>query len=150
MSSDGKALQALRTMNEFDVLDAAGNVARAMHARQSLQQRTQELRLQCGDAAMHLRGAMSRGPLDPALVAALQRSYRIEQHMLRERQAQLAGAERREDEALAMLARLRGKQRSIEEALHAEAGKTDLRRRSAEASRVDDLWLQRRGAGKRE
>lgn len=149
MSSDDKALRALRAMNEFDVLEAAANVARALQARQSLQQRTQELRQQCAEDAMHLRVAMSRERLDPALVGSLQRSYRVEQDMLRERQALLAGAERREDEALAVLARLRGKQRSVEEALRVEAGKAESRRRSADMSRVDDLWLQRRSVGKR-
>jgi hypothetical protein len=148
MSNERNALRALRVMNEFEVLEAAVTVASAVQARQSLQQRTQELRQQCDEEAMHLRATMSRVRLDPVLVESLQRAYRAGQVLLRERRALLADAERREDEALAVLARLRGRQRSIEEALRVEAGNAESRQRSADMNRLDDLWLQRR-AGRR-
>ncbi|MBB6091175.1 hypothetical protein HNQ60_000021 [Povalibacter uvarum] len=143
MSNERKALRALRAMKEFEVLEAAVTVAHVVQARQSLQQGTHELHQQSDEAAMHLRATMSRERLDPVLVESLQRAYRAGQGLLRERQALLAEAERREDEALAVLARLRGGQRSIDEALRVEAGNAESRQRSVDMNRVDDLWLQR-------
>lgn len=144
MSSNERALRAVRTLTQFELIEVAADVAQAVTARAEAQDHVSALTQHSESAARDLREAIGRERINPALIQEMRRLYRAEQQALSEWQARLAAAQQREQQAYATLARVRARERSIERAADAERRRQQLKRQTAEIVRADDLWLQKR------
>ena len=142
MTSNERALRAVRAQVQFELVQAGAEVAQAATLAAEAQQEVAALTQNCESATHELRDAMGRPRINPALIDAMHRLYQVEYHRLQHAQGRLTTAQQREEQARTALAGLRNRERSLERALQAERRKQQLKQQAIEVLRADDLWLQ--------
>lgn len=142
MSASEPALRTIRSQVQFELAQAAAEVARAAELTASAMNRVVSLERRVNFFVRELRQVMARPKLNMALLDAVRRCYRVEKSELREWQTRQAAAQQEEERARVVLADLRNQERSLERALQAEHRKRQQRIHALEMIRADELWLQ--------
>ena len=142
MSTPEPALRAIRSQVQFELVQAAAEVAQAAGLTARTGDRVMSLQRRADAFLRELRQIMARPQLNAALLDTMRRCHRIEQSELRECQTRLLAARQHEQQARAALADLRNRDRSLDRALRAERHKRQLRIQALEIIRADELWLQ--------
>jgi hypothetical protein len=142
VTSNEPVLRAVRTQVQFELAQAAAEVADATARSGQARQQAAALAQRCDAVARGIRDAMNEEPMNPALLQAMRRAYHSEHIALRDWQARLSVAGQREEQARIVLAGLRNRDRSLERALQAERVKRDRRRQAQEMVLADETWLQ--------
>lgn len=142
MTTNEKALHAMRTQVQFEILEAAAEVSQAMTLATRTQQEVNVCLRSCESAVHELRNVMGRSQVNPALLIAMRRLHQGERAALREAQARLVTAQQREEQTRSVLTDARNRERSLERALRAERHKLRLQQQAQDIVQADDLWLQ--------
>ncbi len=148
MSASEATLAVLQTQVQFEVAQSAAEVVRASALTARAQQQTTRSADHCEAFARELRAAMEGSRVNPALLDAMRRIYRIGQLELHEWQTRLHEAQQRERQARTALADLRNRERSLERARQAERRKRQLKEQTLEFTRYDEMWLLHACAGR--
>ena len=135
-------LRALRSQVQFELAQAAADVARAAGVSARTSQREATLERRAASLLVELRQIQGRAHLNAPLLDTMFRWRRREQVELREWQEHARRAREDEQRLRDALAALRNQERSLERALHAERRRQTLRADAAAAFRADELWLQ--------
>jgi hypothetical protein len=147
MSRVERALSALRTQLQFELMEAGSEVARTSRvcAQEQAQALTQQQR--CRTAAQDWRGAMEQTPINPALLDLLRSMAASEEGVLRGILKRLEHAQQHEALARDALSALHQRSRAIDRALLAKVRSAKQQRQALEIANNDDLWLQRVNRG---
>jgi hypothetical protein len=143
MSSIEATLKAVGTTVQFEIVEVIAQVSQAAAVAACAQDEVNSLKQHCTSVASELRVAMGRSQVNPALVEAMHRLYRVGHERLLHAQAGLAAAQERERHVRTRLAALRNSERSLERLLKAERRRRDLDQQARETVEADDIWLQR-------
>lgn len=142
MTPAEKALHAVRIQLQFELVQTGAAAGQAALHSARTQHEVTGLTQRCDAAVIELRSVMRRAQVNPALLEAMQRLYRIERLALGNSQARLVVAQQREQQLRAALADLRNRDRTLERALQVERRKALRKLQSLEIIRADDLWVQ--------
>lgn len=149
MAAREGALRALQSQADFEVIDKGGELAEAMRLRCEAAQRAAAAAAQRQALLQELRRLQEHAAINPALLAALRRSYRVALDDERASHAELALAARAEEARREELAALRHRARHLERAALDAAATLQRQRQNRDGARLDDLWLARRHGGTR-
>jgi hypothetical protein len=142
MTSTERTLHAVRTQVQFELAEAASQVADAAVLAQRAYDRVSESNERCKESMRALREVLVRSEVNPMLLRALRRMYSAERISLEALRADFAKARRREELARDALAAARNRERSLDRALAVERRKRYLKEQTADLMVADDLWLQ--------
>jgi hypothetical protein len=142
MTPNEKALHAMRTQVQFELLEAAAEVSQAMTLGARTQQEVDAAMRSCESAVTELRNVMGRSQVNPALLMAMRRFHQGERAMVHAAQTRLAAAQQREEQARSVLTSVRNRERSLDRALRAERNRRRLKQQALDIVQSDDLWLQ--------
>jgi hypothetical protein len=112
-----RALQALRTLVQFEVAQTGAEVARLAEISARARRETEDLERRCEATAQQLRAALQRPPIDPASFVATRKLYKAQRLSLFDSRVWLKSALEDEQNARDMLAELRNRERSLDRAL---------------------------------
>jgi hypothetical protein len=147
MSCTERALQAIRSQLQFELLQAAADLGRAVSESTRRRQDSEELLRGCTGTLAELRAALRRPMPNPLWLQTLQRWYQRQQQAAVAAQAQAAAALEHERRARQRVAELRNRERSLDRACDAELRKQRRRRMVIAQARNDDWWLQQLARG---
>jgi DNA topoisomerase IB len=136
-----RPLRALQTLVQFNLARCGADVADAATHRARAQQDVSDSMERCETIATELRAATARSLINPALLAAMRKLYRVERQVLDDSRSRLAAAQQRELQARSRLADLRNRERSLDKALQAEQRKRQLKQQVRDIALADDMWL---------
>ena len=142
MRSPEAALRAVRAQVQFALAEAMADVAHAAAASLAANEKVADLTHRVARAAEELRDVMQRAQINPPLLTAMRTVHQLDAQALRDWQQRLSAAQEHEQEARAVLADLRNRERSLDRALRAEQRKHALQQQARDMLDVDDLWLQ--------
>jgi isoaspartyl peptidase/L-asparaginase-like protein (Ntn-hydrolase superfamily) len=142
MKSSEPTLRAIRAQVQFELAQAAAEVAQAAAITASVQQQVNLAAGRYESVARELQAIMGSSRINPPQLAAMQRMFHSEHVLLQGYQKELAAAEQREHQARSVLASLRNRERSLERALQAEQHRRKLKELAQDMLVADDMWLQ--------
>lgn len=144
MKSTERALRAVRVQLQFELAQAAAQVASAAAIHAERQTVVNGLVKHSEAVSTELRGALRQEPINPALLTTMYRICRSEHRAVQEARAQAEEAQQREQQARDFLTSVRNQDRSVERALQAERRRQQLQAQASEIQGADDSWLQHR------
>jgi hypothetical protein len=137
-----RALHTLGGQLRFEIAQSAARVAAAGDLSEWTRERVEVLARRRDGAVAQIRDTLRRAAVDPALLDSMRRLYASELEACAAWESRLEAAGRREEDARAELAQLRGRDRLVERGLQQERRREAGRRSAAEAIAVDEMWLR--------
>ena len=145
MTSNEATLRALHSRQQFDVARNAAAVSQAAALTRLAARRASTDGQRCAALIDELRGLMQRPPIDPSLLAALQRLHHTEQLAWHDSQARLNSAHADEAQLRGSLAEARNRERALQRALQDARRQRQLRQLDRDLLEADEIWLQQGG-----
>lgn len=142
-----RSLRVLRMQAEFEVIEVAGEHARAAERLGAAQRRASHAREAGETTAVQLRAEMGRPQINPAVVAVLRSVHRQQVEWLRLTEGALQAASENERMWRDTLGQHRHRERALDKACRTERTRERQQRDVQEFLRLDDQWLtSRKGA----